>query len=250
MKKVTFVALLAKRRSRFGPSICIEVEKTGAIAYLQGAYYQSRTDKNGVSLLDYIHAIFGLLHQMQARTVLVIGCAGGSLATMLTRAGCDVAAVDLDPQAFILARRHFGLPAHVECFVADGFHYVLATRRKFDAIVVDAFHGGRIASNLMSEAFFSQAAKRLRTEGAIFTNVHVASDSDSMAERVAMCMSVVPPAVRILDRPGGKYRNAIVASGAVVALEKPALLMPPAVEAAKLFKALAAMQFKTRTVRK
>jgi spermidine synthase len=237
---------LARRKSRFGPPISIKEEiKTGAIAYWQGEYYQSRADKNGVSLLDYIHAIFGLLRQKRAQTVLMVGCAGGSLATMLSRVGCDVVAIDVNPKAFALARRYFGLPAQVECRVADGFDYVLATRRKFDAIVVDAFHGGRIASELLSERFLAQAVKRLRAGGAIFANVHVANDSDSMPERVAGCMSAASPEVRILDRPGIKYRNAIVAAGAVRGLKRPALLMPPAIEAAKLAKALGAMQFRT-----
>ena len=219
--------------------------KTGAVAYWQGDYYQSRADKNGVSLLDYIHAIFGLLVQNKARSVLMIGCGGGSLATMLSRTGCEVVAVDVNPQAFVLARRYFGLPDEIECRVADGFDFLRATRRKFDAIVVDAFHGGRFASELLSETFFAQGAKRLRSGGAIFTNVHVARDGDSMLERVAHCMSAASRQVRILDRPGTKYRNAIVVAGAVRALKKPELLMPPAIEAAQLARALAAMQFHT-----
>lgn len=219
--------------------------KTGAITYWQGEYCQSRADKNGVSLLDYIHAIFGLLRQKQAQTVLMVGCAGGSLATMLSRVDCDVVAIDVNPQAFALARRYFGLPAQVECSVADGFDYLLATRRKFDAIVVDAFHGGRIPSGLLSGAFFAQAAKRLRAGGAIFANAHIASDSDPMPERIARCMSAASPDLRILDRHGAKYRNAIIAAGAVRELKRPALLMPPAIEAAKLAKALGAMRFLT-----
>ena len=240
---------LVRTKSRFGPPISIEEEaKTGAIAYWQGEYCQSRVDKNGVSLLDYVHAIFGLLRQTQAQTALIVGCAGGSLATMLSRVGCDVVAIDVNPQAFVLARRYFGLPAQVDCRVADGFDYLLATRRKFDAIVLDAFHGGRIASRLLSEAFFAQAAERLRAGGAIFANVHVASDSDSMPERAASCMSAASHDVRILDRHGTKYRNAIVAAGAVRGLRKPALLMPPAIEAAKLAKALAAMRFSRASI--
>jgi len=203
-----------------------------------------------VSLLDYVHAIFGQLRQMQAQSVLMIGCAGGSLATMLSRVGCSVVAIDVNAQAFVLARRYFGLPTEVECRVADGFDYVLTTRRKFDAIVVDAFHGGRVASKLLSEAFFAQAAKRLQAYGVIFVNVHVKSDSDSTVDRVACCISATSPNVLILDRPGTKYRNAIVASGAVRELKRPVLLMPPAIEAAKLAKALGAMQFVSRRVRK
>jgi spermidine synthase len=233
-----------RAQSRFGPAINIEEElKTGAIAYWQGDYYQSRADKNGVSLLDYIHAIFGLLQQRHAKHVLMIGCAGGSLATMLTRVGCQVVAVDVNPQAFLLARRYFGLPKTVDCRVADGADFLLATRRKFDAIVFDAFHGGRIASDLMSETVFLQAFKRLHTNGAIFVNVHVASDADKLAERVAARMCAASPEVRILDRPGKRHRNAIVMAGAVRALKKPALLMEPSIEAKKLAATLDAMVF-------
>src|SRR5258708_38845451 len=99
------VPSLARSKPRFGPPISIEEEvKTGAIAYWQGEYCQSRADKNGVSLLDYIHAIFGLLRQSQAQTVLMVGCAGGSLAPMLSRVGCDLVAIDLNPHTFIVAR--------------------------------------------------------------------------------------------------------------------------------------------------
>src|SRR5205823_3293243 len=63
----------ATSKPRFGPPISIEQE-VGAIAYWQGGYCQSRADKSGVSLLDYIHAIFGLSRQKQAQTALIIGC--------------------------------------------------------------------------------------------------------------------------------------------------------------------------------
>ena len=71
-----------------------------------------------------------------------------------------------------------------------------------------------------------------------------------MPKRVAYCMAAASPDVRILDRYGTKYRNATVAAGAVRGLKRPALLMPPAIEAAKLAKALAAMKFLTCRVLK
>ena len=45
---------LARSKPRFGPAISIEEEvKSGAIAYWQGEYCQSRADKNGVSPLQH-----------------------------------------------------------------------------------------------------------------------------------------------------------------------------------------------------
>jgi len=232
-------------KSRFGPPIVIEQEmRTGAVSYWQGDYYQSRADKNGVSLLNYIHALFGLIRQKKSKTVLMIGSAGGSLATMLTRAGCDVVAVDLNPQSFVLARRHFFLPDEVKCRVADGLHFLRHTRRKFDAIVVDAFRGGRVASELLNAAFFSQAKKRLRKGGAVFANIHLKNDADTSADRVAVQMRAAFSNVRILDRPGKRFRNAIIMAGAVRGLKRPRLLMMPAIESAKLARTLASMQLR------
>jgi predicted O-methyltransferase YrrM len=238
---------VAHSKSRFGPPINIEVEmRTGAIAYWQGEYYQSRADRNGVSLLDYIHALFGLMTQKRPQSVLMIGCAGGSLATMLTRQGSAVITLDVNPQAFLIARRYFQMPDSVECRVADGLDYLVSTRRMFDAIVLDAFHGGRMDEDLLSEMFFARAQKRLRKGGAVFANIHVLRDSDDAADRVAARMAAAFSEVRILDRPVTKQRNAIVMGGAVRGLKKPALLMPPAIESGKIARMLDAMQIRPR----
>ncbi|HEY4266311.1 MAG TPA: methyltransferase domain-containing protein [Micropepsaceae bacterium] len=235
----------AQRKSRFGPPINVEEEmRTGAIAYWQGDYYQSRADRGGVSLLDYIHALFGLLMQKRPKTVLMIGCAGGSLATMLARIGVAVTAIDVNPQAFAIARRYFGLPDSVECRVADGLDYLVSTRRMFDAVALDAFHGGRVDEDLISDVFFARTAKRLRKNGAVFANIHVLDDSDGAADRAAAHMAAAFSDVRILDRRRAKPRNAIVMAGAVRGLKKPALLMPPAIETGKITRVLDAMQFR------
>lgn len=241
------MAPLAQKKSRFGPPISIEEEmRTGAIAYWQGEYYQSRADKEGVSLLDYIHALFGLVAQLRPPSVLIIGCAGGSLATMLTRTGSRVMAVDVNPQSFVIARRYFQLPDDVECRVADGLDYLSSTRRMFDVIVLDAFRGGELPEELISEMFFARARKRLRKSGALFANVHMLSDKDEAADRAAARMGHAFADVRILDRPGTKHRNAIVMAGAVRGLKKPKLLMEPRIESRKIAGILDAMLFRPR----
>ena len=238
---------LKQNKSRFGPPISIEEEmRTGAIAYWQGEYYQSRADRDGVSLLDYIHAIFGLAVQLRPPSMLMIGCAGGSLATMLTRLSVRVTAVDVNPQSFVIARRYFGLPDEVQCRVADGLDFLFSTRRMFDVIVLDAFRGGILPEDLISEMFFAQARKRLRKGGAIFANIHVLSDTDDAADRVAAHMAESFSDVRVLDRPVKKHRNAIVMAGAVRGLKKPTLLMEPRIESRKITDVLGSMQFRPR----
>ena len=63
------------RNSRWGRITIERSARTGAVNYRQGGYYQSRADRNGVSLLTYIHAMFGLIRQRRAQSALLIGCA-------------------------------------------------------------------------------------------------------------------------------------------------------------------------------
>src|ERR1700749_3248712 len=83
---------------------------SGRVSYWFDGEHQSVADKNGVSLADYIHAMYGFLRQTRARDVLMIGCGGGTLATMLSRDGVTVTVVDIDARSFKLAKRFFNLP--------------------------------------------------------------------------------------------------------------------------------------------
>jgi hypothetical protein len=80
--------------SEFGTICVFKKKSTSTITYERGGCCQSEADSNGVSLASYIHAIFGLIAQTKARRILMIGCAGGTLATMLAQAGCKVTILD------------------------------------------------------------------------------------------------------------------------------------------------------------
>src|SRR6266853_1091829 len=92
---------LAKRKSRFGLITILQDERKGSIVYLQAGFFQSEADRNGVSMVSYIHAIYDLLGQADSRKVLMIGCGGGTLATMLCKNGREVTVLDKVPQAFL-----------------------------------------------------------------------------------------------------------------------------------------------------
>jgi spermidine synthase len=235
---------LAERKSRFGPITIFRKEETGSLIYAQADCFQSEADADGISLVAYIHAHYGLLRQARSQTVLMIGCGGGTLATMLTRADCKVTVVDIDPQAFLLARRYFGFPESVTCRVADGAQYLIAEERTFDAVVVDAFMKGYMPDHLLSRAFFTLVRRRLNASGCVFVNVHVEHDFDRSADRVAAAMAALWPTVRVLDRPGHAWRNAVVMAGDVLRLEQPSLQVWPATGAEPIAAELNEMQFR------
>ena len=235
---------VAERKSRFGAITILKRKATGSLLYVQGDSFQSEADENGISLVGYIHAIFGLVRQARAKSVLMIGCGGGTLATMLARIGCTLTVVDIDPHAFLLARRYFRFPESITCRVADGCQYLLSEQGSFDAVVLDAFRGGFMPDHLTSASFFALVRPRLTPSGSTFVNVHVENDLDDSPDQVAAAMASAWPSVRILDREGQYHRNAIVMAGGVSELQTPTLTMRPAIQDDEMIAELDAIQFR------
>lgn len=235
---------VAERKSRFGAIKIFKTKKTGSLIYAQGDSFQSEADAAGISLVAYIHAMFGLLRQAGSKRVLMIGCGGGTLATMLTNVHCRLTVVDIDPHAFLLARRYFRFPPDIDCRVADGCEFLQSERGTFDAVVLDAFMAGSIPDHLKSSAFFSLVRPRLKPRGCVLVNVHIENDLDFAADRMAEQMAKVWPDVRILDREGSTHRNAIVMAGDVQGLRRPMLTMRPAMDCNEIAGELEAMAFR------
>ncbi|HEY2009805.1 MAG TPA: fused MFS/spermidine synthase [Rhizomicrobium sp.] len=213
----------------------IQDSHTGKVSYWQKEYHQSAADAHGVSTADYIHAMYFFLMQAGARDVLMIGCGGGTLATMLARSNVAVAVVDLHKFSFDIARKYFHLPDAVTCHVADGIAYLKANRRRHDAIVLDAFGEGGMPAAFMEPAFFRLAHSRLKPRNSLFLmNVIVEDDDDRTPDILVRAMRAQWGRVRLLDTDGWTDRNAVIAAGAVTNLKKPKVLMPPKPGGAKL----------------
>jgi spermidine synthase len=235
---------LARLSSTQGEIAILHQESTGRVLYRQGEWYQSEADANGVSLAPYIHAIYGLLLQGGCRDVLMIGCGGGTLATMLRQAGVGVAIVDVAAHSFTLARRYFRLPADVPCHVADGHEFLRLHDALYDAIVLDAYEGDRIPSHFLTEEFLQQVKARLRLGGCLFANIHVLHDFDPAPDRFAALVERLWRDVRLLDARGAVNRNAIVMAGAVSGLARPTLTVPPEAGGEEIEHELARLAFR------
>ena len=213
----------------------IRDDTTGKVSYWQGEYHQSAADRNGVSTADYIHAMYFFLMQAGARDVLMIGCGGGTLATMLVRSQVQVTVVDLHKFSFDIARKYFQLPQAVTCHVADGIQYLKADRARHDAIVLDAFGKDGMPAAFMQPGFFKLARSRLKRRDSLFLmNVIVEDDDDRTPDILVGAMRAEWGRVRLLDTDGWTDRNAVIAAGAVTNLKKPKVLMHPRPGAAKM----------------
>lgn len=219
--------------------------RSRTLTYAQKGGNQSTADCNGISLDAHIHALYGLTLQRPGKNVLMIGCGGGTLGTMLTRAGRQVSIVEIDPVSFTLAKRYFGLPENVVCHVGDGLAFMQKTRRCYDVLIVDAFTGENIPTHMKGGAFFEAVRRCLRKEGIALVNICLEGRSDPIADRIAGGFKKRGWPVRLLDSPGGE-RNAIVLAGQVGHLRRPKLLIPPQAGAAQTDKELRAMRFRHR----
>lgn len=230
--------------NEFGRVEVFRAKATGSLVYVQAGCFQTEADAQGVSLVPYIHALYGLVIQAGARDVLMIGCGGGSLGRMLADAGCFVTIVEVNPASIAIARQYFGLPSAVACHTADGAEFLAASRGKFDAIVMDAFCGDAIPPHLSTTAFFELVRSRLDpAHGCLLANIHVMDDSQMTALRYARKARQVFESVRLLDARGGVNRNAIVAAGDALRLREPELAVAPIACAAAIASELGRMRF-------
>lgn len=236
-------------KSDYGDITIITNKISGYCVYWQNQSCQSIADHNGVSLASYIHAIYGLIDQTGGRNVLLIGCGGGTLGTMLARAGRSVTIVDIDPLSFALARQHFYLPAEVVCHVEDGRVYLENNRDEFDVIIVDAYIDNTIPQQLTCLDFFDLVAKRLSKSGVMLFNVIVDHDFDNKADAIAANMAEAGFEVRVLDATGHLDRNAILVCGNVANLRRPTLVVDPVVLGDDLIGELEQLHFRKRRVR-
>jgi SAM-dependent methyltransferase len=219
--------------------------QTGATIYEQGDCCQSEADEQGVSLSSYIHALFSLIWQKRSARVLMIGCGGGTLATLLVRAGVQVTVVDNNPNSFFLAHNYFQMPAQVNCVVADGADYLDVSGELYDAVVLDAYNGSRIPGHLRSPRFLKLVKRRLdRSEGIFLANVFLHHDFDLTADRMIHTASSIWHEVALLDGRGHSGRNAIALAGAINNLELPTLLIPPSSQTISIQFELSLLKFR------
>ncbi len=234
------------RRTSPAPGhVIVQDNRTGNVSYWQKEYHQSAGDARGVSTADYIHAMYFFLRQAGCKDVLMIGCGGGTLATMLRRSGVQVTMVDIHKLSFDIARDYFNLPADVPCHVADGIAYLKKHRHRHDAIVLDAFGEGGMPAKFHKPEFFRLAKSRLKRRGALFLmNVIVDGDEDQTPDNLVRVMHRQWTRVRLLDTDGWIDRNAVIAAGAAAKLKKPRVLMPPRPGGAKLARQLAVLDWR------
>ena len=179
--------ILGKYKGKLGDIAIWESEQTGDRFYREGEIFQSQSSASGESRLPYVKMMEAFLSD--ANSILLLGCGGGNLATMLARQGKSVIVVDHNPVSFDLAKRFFGLPKKIPCVVEDFKEYLFAETRSFDAIAIDLDGPGFCFEEQFDPATCHSITARLKPSGRAILNMLVATDFDAAPDMIGSDLS-------------------------------------------------------------
>ena len=201
--------ILGRYNGKLGDIAIWESEKTRDRFYLEGEIFQSQSSAAGESRLPYVKMMEAFLGDV--KSILLLGCGGGNLATMLARSGKRVTVVDHNPVSFELAKRFFGMPTEISCIVDDFKAYLTAETRSFDGIAIDVGGPGFCYEEQFDPATCHSITARLSPGGRAILNMLVATDFDAAPDLIGGDLSEGHLSSWIFDRPGLLNRNVLVA---------------------------------------
>lgn len=146
------------------------------------------------------------------KRVALIGLAGGTAATQLTRAygtSVSITGVEIDPALVDVARRYFDLrEPNVHVVVDDGRYWLDTRAGTYDLIGVDAYRQPYIPFHLTTVEFFRSVRAHLRPHGVAAVNVGRTATDYRLVAALAQTMAAVFPSVYLVDVQG--WNNTIV----------------------------------------
>ncbi|ODA66178.1 Spermidine synthase [Methyloligella halotolerans] len=107
--------------------------------------------------------------------LLEIGLGGGTVVSYLhkTYPDLNIQAVELDPVVADMAKKYFFLDEgpRLKVAVRDGRIFLLRSKEKYDAILIDAYQGPSIPFHLMTREFFELTQRHLNPGGVLVQNL-------------------------------------------------------------------------------
>lgn len=176
-------------------------------AYLEGDALYTHVDHAGENLLAYVETMRTAL--ARSAQVLLLGTAGGALATALSGPGASVTAVDNLAWAFTAARRWFGLPNQIQCIHADALTFLRRNTRRWTGIAIDLFCGLEVPGRFMTAEFGDLLRDALAPGGVLVWNIADNARSPSVAW-VLQSMLASGLAAEAIEVSADGYSNTVV----------------------------------------
>ncbi len=201
--------VIGRYQGRLGEIVIWENQANGTRFYLEGDIFQSHATPTGESQFTYVKMMESFLGR--STNVLLLGCGGGNLATMLARSGKTVTVVDHNPGSFDIAREYFGMPDAIPCIIEDFRTYLPTETQQFDGIAIDVGGPGFCFEEQFDSATCDLIKDRLKPGGRIIMNMLVGNDFDPAPDKIGAHLSDDHLGAWILDQPGFANRNALIA---------------------------------------
>jgi len=123
------------------------------------------------------------------RSVAILGNAGGTIARALGKfyPEARVDGVELDPAVSRVGRRWFGMEDNPRLTVydADARPFLRRTDKRYDLIIVDAYHQPYVPFYLATREFFRLARERLEPGGILALNVASVPGDESLLDGIS-----------------------------------------------------------------
>jgi len=164
----------------------------------QGAY--DTQSQQGLEMFTYLLHGLSRAYTTNLSDVLCIGLGVGIVPMQFAREGARVDVVEINPAVVPMARDFFGLqPERLNITLGDGRQFVNASRKQYDAIILDAFLGESSPSHLMTREAFTAMRGILRTNGVLVINCFgdFTPGKDFLVASLQKTLTKVFPGVRI-----------------------------------------------------
>lgn len=187
--------------------------------YFQDGMVQNTVDSTGKSMSFYTHALEALAaaYRPELRSALVLGLGAGIVPMRLAERGVSVDVVEIDPASPRVARQYFGFnPAHARVYQADARTFLRSCPRRYDAIVVDLFHGDGTPDYLVTREFFRDLRRCLADGGvAVFNTFADLERPAAYAHFLVTLRAELPHSALYRPHwPGSMHVNSFVVAGA------------------------------------
>jgi spermidine synthase len=195
--------------SNFGLMQVLDATEGSTRYYLNDYLTQNNYDpaeKQSKSMFTYMLHGLARAYATQITDVLCIGLGVGVVPMEFAREGARVDVVEINPAVVPIGARYFDLkPEMLNLTIGDGRFFLNQCRKRYDAVILDAFLGDSSPSHLMTREAFAAIRRVLRPGGVLVINSfgNFDPDKDFFTASLDKTLKAVFPGVRIHSNRGG-----------------------------------------------
>ena len=207
---------LTRRNSNFGLMQVLESKDGTKRYYLNDLLTQNiydPTTKQSLTVFTYMLHDLAEAYAKKTDTLLGIGLGVGIVPQQFADEDVAVDVVEINPRVGGIGQEFFGFdPEAVNIHIGDGRHFLNASSKQYDVILLDAFLGDSSPSHLMTQECFQSIQTRLETDGVLVINSfgYFKPGEDFFVSSLAKTLKSVFKSIKIHD--GGHGNVFFVAS--------------------------------------